>query len=664
MGKLVRGKVTWIRGRDAFVEFEDHIEARLPLEEIVPWKIHSVEQVLDVGDWVEAIVKQRDEVAREIVLSMRQRLEELGRELSEFAEEDAAIWLPEPAQEGELTGLSKTSDEDLADYNQPTWGKKGRILVVDDDDDVASQLAVMLEDAGYEEVDIAISIDDCVSKAIQDPYDVTLIDVKFPGDDLGGVHAAERILAKKPKVCIVLITGDNWDESARQGQGLELAGMLLKPITQEKLVKAMDGLAQTGYIGWPTRRSEEERKAIEFMENVSRSAAARRPLNAVLEDTLRQVQEATGAKKAAIFSLDPQTGVVEMKAAVGITGEDFKRARFKLRASPVTDVIYKGEHICENYVYRFEGKFRNLRPLTLFDSCIGVPVPGAAGDLGYGVFLFHPDPAHFSKDDLMMAEAVAMVVGTIIREYWVIENVAADQRFTALGGLYSSVGHELKSRFQAMQAVDSAAGAWVRLKREPGVLNDPEFVRKMDQYLARLAIAKGKMEEVVDMLLSLVGRSEERIMEVKPCLERAISAVAHEAAIAGVELVPRIERVPYARGNPIELEQVFLNILLNAVQQMPRAWRRRGRVEIETDYNPRDKLLPIKVRFIDTGPGIHSKDLDRIYEPMFTTKPRGTGMGLYLCRGLLASIGGRISVEKTAILVGTTFLVEVPCVSY
>jgi signal transduction histidine kinase/CheY-like chemotaxis protein/predicted RNA-binding protein with RPS1 domain len=652
VGKLVRGRVTGLSGQNAFVEFDDHVEARLPLEEIVPWEIHSVEQVLDVGDWIEAIVKQRDEAAREIVLSMRKRLERLGQELSGFAEEDATIWISEPADERKLFGLDS--------YARPNQRIRGRILVADDEEDVALQLGAMLEDIGYEEIDITTTVEDCISKALHDTYDVILMDVKFPGDDLGGIHIAERIRARNPEICIVLITGDNWEESAHQGQELELAGMLLKPITHDRLAKAMEGLARTGYIGWPTRRSEEEREAIDFMENISRSAAARRPLNQVLEDTVRQLQEATRARKAAIFSLDLQTGVVEMKATVGITEEEFKRARFKLRASPVTDVIYRGEHILENCAYRFEGKFRNLRPLTRFESCIGVPVRGAAGGLGYGVFLFHHEPTHFSKDDLTRAEAVAMVVGTIIREYWVIENVAADQRFTALGGLYSSVGHELKGRFQALQAVDSAAGAWARLKREPGMLQDPEFVRKMDEHLGRLAVAKAKMEDLVNMLLSMVGRAEEGVVEVKPCLERAMRAIAHEAATAEVELATRIEWVPYAKGNPIELEQVFLNILLNAVQQIPRARRRRGRVTIETEYCLTDRQFPIKVRFTDTGPGIHRKDLDRIYEPMFTTKPKGTGMGLYLCEGLLAAVGGRISVEKTAILVGTTFLVELP----
>jgi signal transduction histidine kinase/predicted RNA-binding protein with RPS1 domain/CheY-like chemotaxis protein len=660
VGKTVRGAVNWISGRSAFIEFEDHIEARLPSENIVPWGISSIEQVVEVGDFIEAVIKQRDEAAREIVLSMRQRLQDLAQELSGATQEGAAEWASEPGTEERKAGPMEMPTADASVHTVPSAILRGKILVVDDEEDVALQLQAMLEDAGFEEVDVARSIEDCVFKAFRDTYSVVLIDVRLPGDDLGGVHAAERVLAAKPEACIVLITGDNWQESAKQGQEMALAGMLRKPITQDKLVKALEGLARTGYIGWPVQQSEEEREAVEFMEGISRSASVRRPLRQVLEDTLGELQKATRAKRAGVFSLDPQTGAVELEAAIGIGDEEFKRARFKLRASPVTDVIYRGEHILENFVHRFEGKFRNLRPLTRFESCVGVPVQGAAGGLGHGLFLFHDQPVHFTKDDLIRTEAAALVIGTVIREYWLIENVAADQRFTALGGLYSSVGHELKGRFQALQAADSAARAWARLKHESGLLDDPDFVAKMDQHFHRLNAARGKMEELVDMLLSMVGRTEEKVVNVRQCLNRAIRAVAHEAAGNGVDLLPSIGWIPYAQGNPIELEQVFLNILLNAVQQMPLARRKRGRVIIETEYCPKDNHLPIKVRFADSGPGIHSKYLDRIFEPMFTTKVRGTGMGLYLCEGLLASMGGRISVEKTAVLIGTTFLVELP----
>jgi signal transduction histidine kinase len=83
---------------------------------------------------------------------------------------------------------------------------------------------------------------------------------------------------------------------------------------------------------------------------------------------------------------------------------------------------------------------------------------------------------------------------------------------------------------------------------------------------------------------------------------------------------------------------------------------------ISSAFEPSDKHLPIKIRFSDNGPGIHGQHVDRLGELGFSTKKGGTGLGLFISRGLTESLGGRIRVEETAILVGTTFLVELPLV--
>src|ERR1035438_1733004 len=113
-------------------------------------------------------------------------------------------------------------------------------------------------------------------------------------------------------------------------------------------------------------------------------------------------------------------------------------------------------------------------------------------------------------------------------------------------------------------------------------------------------------------------------------------------------------------GNPIELEQAFLNLILNAIHQMKGTGRKSGVLRIETRQVVGTER-PVQIRFCDTGPGIHSRYLDttmwgeeRIFQPLFTTKRAGTGMGLYITRGLLANHGGSVRVEKTAILAGTT----------
>lgn len=652
VGKLVRGKVAFLTKANAFVEFEDHVTARLPRDEIVPWVIDSIGEVLEQGDFVEARVKGRDEAARRITLSMKERLREIGREFSHPEEE--TIRAPEPAWPEK-----PANDRAATESPRPRLRRQiEQVLVVDDKEDELLQLEAMLDDLGYEDVDGRTDFAEAVQAAIEGEYDLILMDVKGPGDESAGFHAVEAIRREKPDALIVLVTGDDWPESSRRGQELDLAGMILKPVTLESLAGAMSSLERVEHAGWSMRLVESSQRAIEFVQSISRAAAARRPLPQVLTGILEQIVKVTQADRAVIFSMDPRTSGVEMPASIGISQQSLRNWRLQLPRSPVNDVIYRGEHIHENDVERYEGKFRYLRRMIEFNSCIGVPVEGAAGDLGYGLFLLHTEKGRFSVDDLVRAEATAAIIGRAIREHWIIRQVAADQRLTLLGGTITSVGHELRGRLGALEVAVSLDRTWKQLKHDPTKLGDPEFVQKVERHLERLGAARRGMAELSDAFLGAVRQNQRPVTDVKTCAQSAINLVAYEATKAKVKIVSRLEWVPQVRGNRLELEQVFMNVLLNAIQQMPLSRRPRGRVTIETDYRPEDEPFPVKVRFIDTGPGIHSKRLEKIFEPMYTTKSSGTGMGLYICRELLALMGGQIGVEETAMLVGTTFLVE------
>ena len=71
---------------------------------------------------------------------------------------------------------------------------------------------------------------------------------------------------------------------------------------------------------------------------------------------------------------------------------------------------------------------------------------------------------------------------------------------------------------------------------------------------------------------------------------------------------------------------------------------------------------PIQVRFSDMGPGIHGSHLERVFDLGFSTRPDGSGLGLFTTRRLIESMSGSITVEKSAMLLGVTFLVELPLI--
>lgn len=653
VGNLVTGMVERLTKTHARIEFDDHITAVLPLDEVVPWKIQSADQILSPKDCIEAIVLSRQDERREIVLSMKARLRKLAEELSP-GEADDDLWAAE-LDEQPLAATGAAGAPARADK-----APLQRILIIDNNEDDCLILKSHLNELGYEQIDTETDFKKACLSAVDNSYDLIFMDLKDTDDELAGIHTAECIQAEKPEALIVLVTGEETIPNQLNGARSTLSGMIFKPISIEALEGAMFSLEHVEHAGWPVRLEAQNVDSIEFVKNISTVSRAHRPLAETLASLLEKVCQYTRADRAALFSMDMRTAQVEMAASFHLTQEKVQPVKLKLPQSPVSDVIYRREHLFENDVPRHEGKYRNLLKVVEFNSCIGLPLEGIAGDLGYGLFLLGSRPHQFHEAELVKAEAAGAIIGRSIHEQWMIQQVATDQRLTLLGSLITSIGHELRGGVGALEVVGVLEKEWQAIKNHPELLAAPGAWSTMDEKLAQLAAAKRRMAELTDLILGNVRQNQIKLVDVNDCLRSAIAMVRYQASRARVVFDLQTGFIPKVKADALELEQVFQNVLLNAIQQMARSRRKGGRVTIQSQYVSDDPKYPIKLRFKDTGPGVHQKDLGKIFEPMFTTKSAGTGMGLFICRQLLGRMGAEIRVDETAILVGTTFVIEFP----
>ncbi|MGA6924134.1 MAG: ATP-binding protein, partial [Desulfosarcina sp.] len=171
-------------------------------------------------------------------------------------------------------------------------------------------------------------------------------------------------------------------------------------------------------------------------------------------------------------------------------------------------------------------------------------------------------------------------------------------------------------------------------------------------------------KEIVENLLSFARdrKVSEKTTDLNQCLEEIIKVARHSIERQGVVLETDIvKRMPPVGGDCRQLQQVFLNLMNNAVGAMPQG----GVLTISAALEKGARRAVVKVS--DTGCGIAQKDLDRIYEPFFTTKPegQGTGLGLFVSYGIINSFGGSIHcesrvAEQTDDRSGTTFIVRLP----
>ncbi|MBI5567817.1 MAG: hypothetical protein HY870_23155 [Chloroflexi bacterium] len=137
-----------------------------------------------------------------------------------------------------------------------------------------------------------------------------------------------------------------------------------------------------------------------------------------------------------------------------------------------------------------------------------------------------------------------------------------------------------------------------------------------------------------------------------------IRPVAHRA---GVEIRTTLDAaLPNAAGKRGGLYQVFLNLMLNAMQQIENQPGTRRVLTVTTGSPKKDSLPRLQIRFTDTGPGIHQRLWEQVFRLGFTTRVGGSGLGLFIARNLIESMRGRICIEDSVVPLGTTFLIELP----
>jgi signal transduction histidine kinase len=162
-----------------------------------------------------------------------------------------------------------------------------------------------------------------------------------------------------------------------------------------------------------------------------------------------------------------------------------------------------------------------------------------------------------------------------------------------------------------------------------------------------------RISRIIHTLLEIAHprRSRTERIELAPLLDQTLAFVSERLEHRGVRVKQTLQAEVWVNGDPERLQQLFLNLLLNAADAMPSGGELR--VDLSQDE------VEVCVRVVDTGIGIAASDLERIFEPFFTTKEagHGSGLGLMVCKGIVADHGGRIDVKSES-GVGTEFTIR------
>jgi PAS domain S-box-containing protein len=211
--------------------------------------------------------------------------------------------------------------------------------------------------------------------------------------------------------------------------------------------------------------------------------------------------------------------------------------------------------------------------------------------------------------------------------------LAHANRVATMGQLSASITHEVNQPITAAITYALAARRWLGA--------EPPNLREVDDALTIIVREGKRAGEVVARIRALIKKVPARKDDVaiNDAILEIIALTRTEAANNSVSVRTQLaEGLPRVQGDRVQLQQVLLNLIINAIEAM----RDVGEEERELLISTRNEPDGVSVEVRDSGPGFAPETLDRVFEAFYTTKPGGLGMGLSICRSIIEAHGGRL----------------------
>jgi PAS domain S-box-containing protein len=491
-----------------------------------------------------------------------------------------------------------------------------RILIVEDNRVVARDIRGQLSKIGHTVVGMTARSEDAVQLALSTRPEIVLMDIRLEGS-LDGIGAAQGIRAHC-NIPVIFLTAYADDETVQRAGLTEPFGYLLKPFEELELRTVIE-MALYKHAAERKLR-ESERRFVATLSSIGDAVIATDKetrvtfMNPVAEALTGWPQrEALGRSLAEIFHIvneetrqmvrDPAGQVLSLSTSPGLANHTLLLAR-------------------------------DGRELPI-DDC-GAPIIDDGGGITGAVLVFR-DVSHRRQMEETLRKAQA--------------DLAHAARLTTMGELAVSVAHEVNQPLMAIVTNAEACLLWLA-KDQP----DLDEARKAAERVVKNGHRAG---DVLNSIRSLVRKSSRELtkLDINAAIMEILGLMRSE--LRRQEISIEIELSADARvvvGDRVQLQQVILNLIMNAIEGMS-ATACQPRVLNLSSQNDQTGYTLISIA--DTGVGFDPTVSDRIFEPFFSTKPEGIGMGLSICRSIVDAHGGRLWASPNSPY-GSIFCFTVP----
>jgi len=490
--------------------------------------------------------------------------------------------------------------------------EKEKVLIVEDERIVAEDIRMSLERLGYLVCGMAFSENEALKKVKELHPDIVLMDIVL-GGEADGIEAASKVRSDFD-IPVVYLTAYGDEGTLERAKVTEPFGYIIKPFEERELKSTIEIALYKHRMEKKLRESEQwlsttlrsigdaviatDRKGrVAFINPVAQSLTGWRDEEAMarpLKDIFNTIDEKTG-KPTADDLLKPQlsSSVNDVGSSVLLLAKDGSRV-------PIIQNI--------------------------------APIKNEKGNIAGAVLVFQ-DITERKKAMDELKKAYSDLKRTQ-------QELIQSEKLAALGRFSSGVAHEIKNPLGI-------------------ILGGMEFLEsKLTRAEKSVKIAVEKIKEatfrantVVQGLLNFARPSELKTERVKPdeLINETLSLLIYKAPLSSIKVETHFSKEElYIDVDRNQMQQVFFNLLLNAIEAMPKG----GVIEIRTKKRIHSELSVEKflcvIEIIDSGEGIPKENLERLFEPFFTTKRerKGTGLGLSMAKLIVDNHQGNLEIES------------------
>jgi two-component system NtrC family sensor kinase len=488
------------------------------------------------------------------------------------------------------------------------------------------------------------------------PIDVLLLDIMMPGLDGYQVIAHVKGDPRIATTSILVTTALDSVSDKTLGLGMGADDYLTKPFDARELLARVEVIMRMRRTEHALRQRNRE---LAVLNEISRAVTSSLDLDEVLAATMQGIREILQVEAGSLTLVDEDTDELVFQKTLSPKQSWIAGFTFQLGEGIAGHVAATGRPYLVNDVTDDPLFLPGVDQGADFTTRAVLCVPLVVRDRVIGTIeLINKLDGAFTAADLDLLQTMAGSVAVAVENaqlYTELADFAHElersqaqlvqaEKMAAIGRLAASIAHEINNPLQSIHNTLHLS-AMARLPEE-----------KRGEYLG---MAQGEVErliEIVQRMLDFYRPSRGGVAEtnINQVLQNTLAIADKRLQHADVHVHTRLaENLPAIPAVPDQLTQVFLNIIINAIEAMPEG----GDLRLGTVLS--DDGEWVLAAFRDTGPGLTPDEIAHVFEPFYTTKFKGTGLGLAVSYGIVERHGGTIDVSSQ-LSQGATFIVRLP----